>query len=167
MKVCQSVKESNTRHSKLRIVDLIAVLWWMKAKFSSIVDDFPPKNREKVKLHKVKVSYCFFSFDLRKISTWYSLILSNKCLEKVRVEGKVNMICTTQTSEALTWFNFFLKWRVSKCWWRDKSLICLKNYIRILLWLSYAKWRISEANSHDFSYLFLCTFIIFRTVVER
>ena len=30
----------------------------MKAKFNSIVDDFPPKSTEKVKLHKLKVSYC-------------------------------------------------------------------------------------------------------------
>ena len=41
----------------------------MKAKLNNIVDDLPPKAAEKVKLREVKVSYCFFSFDLRKILT--------------------------------------------------------------------------------------------------
>ena len=40
----------------------------MKAKLNKIVDDIPPKTTEKIKLHKVKVSYCYFGFDLRKIS---------------------------------------------------------------------------------------------------
>ena len=52
MKVCKNVKKPNTRHTKLRIVNLAASLV-NDSNFNQFVDDIPPKTTEKVTLHKV------------------------------------------------------------------------------------------------------------------
>ena len=54
---------------------------------NKIVDDIPPKIAEKVKLHKVKVSYYFFKFwskkNIDKITPWkiyiffFDMIMTN------------------------------------------------------------------------------------------
>ena len=63
MKVYANLKKLNTGHTKLVIVNLIAVFnCSLKVNLNKIVDDVPPKIAEKVKLHKVKVSYYFFKF---------------------------------------------------------------------------------------------------------
>ena len=59
MKVYKNMNKPNLRHSKQKIVSIIAALLWTKAQFNKIFDNIPPKTAEKVKLHKVKVNYCF------------------------------------------------------------------------------------------------------------
>lgn len=67
MKVYTNLKKLKTGHTKLVIVNLIAVFnYSLKVNLNKIVDDIPPKIAEKVKLHKVKVSYYFFKFCSKK-----------------------------------------------------------------------------------------------------